>query len=67
MLASISESAFTLMASTAINQVLQTFFEKDALTQMALMDFFIQFKQMPWTANLTAPFLARLFQNFRND
>lgn len=31
------------------------------------MDFFVQFNEMPWTAELTAPFLARLFQNFRDD
>jgi len=41
MIASISESAFSAMSAAAINQVLQTFFDKDALTQMALMDFFI--------------------------
>ena len=55
------------MASAAINQVLQNFFDTDALTQMALMDFFVQFNEMPWTAELTAPFLARIFQNFRDD
>jgi len=31
-IAAISELAFASMASAAINQVLQTFFEKDALT-----------------------------------
>jgi len=39
-IATISEQAFNEIASAAINQVLQNFFEMDALTQMALMDFF---------------------------
>ena len=40
----------------------------DALTQMALMDFFVvEFNKMPWTGSLTGPFLARLFQNFRGE
>ena len=65
--ATISERAFNSMASAAINQVLQAFFEMDALTQMALMDFFVEFDKMPWTGGLTGPFLARLFQNFRGD
>ena len=59
--ATISERAFNSMASAAINQVLQAFFEMDALTQMALMDFFVEFDKMPWTGSLTGPFLARLF------
>ena len=56
------------MASSSINQVLTNFFEMDALTQMALMDFFVvEFNKMPWTGSLTGPFLARLFQNFRGE
>ena len=39
----------------------------DALTQLTLMDFFTQFEKMPWTGQLTGPFLARLFQNFRGE
>ena len=66
-IALISEDAFEVISKQAINQVLDNFFSFDALTQMALMDFFVQFDQMPWTGNLTAPFLAKLFSNFRND
>ena len=67
MVATISEQSFILMASGAINQVLHSFFEKDALTQLALMDFFVEFEKMPWTGKLTAPFLAKLFENFRGE
>jgi len=34
---------------------------------MALMDFFGLFETMPWTANLTGPFLFELFSNFKED
>ena len=34
---------------------------------MALMDFFVKFNNMLWTAKLVAPFLAQLFLNFRDD
>lgn len=49
MIASISEGAYTKMARASINQVLENFFDFDALTQMALMDFFTEFDKMPWT------------------
>ena len=39
-IAKISEQAYTLLAKEAIKAVLRTFFECDALTQMAIMDFF---------------------------
>ena len=61
MIATISEPAFQLIARAAINQVLENFFDMDALTQMALMDFFSQFDSMPWTGQMIAPFMARLF------
>ena len=66
-IALVSEQAFEVIAKDAINQVLENFFTFDSLTQMTLMDFFIQFDQMPWTGNLTGPFLAKLFSNFRDD
>jgi hypothetical protein len=31
------------------------------------MDFFVEFEKMPWTGKLTAPFLAKLFENFRGE
>ena len=42
-IALISEESFEMIAKEAINQVLENFFNFDALTQMALMDFFTQF------------------------
>ena len=67
MIALVSEQAFEIVAKESINQVLENFFSFDALTRMTLMDFFVQFDQMPWTGNLTGPFLAKLFSNFRDD
>jgi len=42
-IALISEAAFEVISKQAINQVLENFFTFDALTQMALMDFFVRF------------------------
>lgn len=66
-IATISEQAFTLISSEAINQVLDNFFAMDALTQMVIMDFFVEFEKMPWTGKLTGPFLEKLFLSFRDD
>lgn len=60
-IAAISEQAFTLISSGAINQVLENFFAMDALTQLVIMDFFVEFEKMPWTGKMTGPFLAKLF------
>ena len=43
LIAFVSEPAFEVVSKDAINQVLENFFSFDALTQLALMDFFTQF------------------------
>jgi len=66
-LAEISEPVFTEVCQKSINQVLDKFFDFDTLTQMTLMDFFQQFKDIEWASTLVAPFLAKLFKAFRDD
>ena len=62
-----SEAVFTAVSKEPLEYVLYNFFELDALTQMAIMDFMIEFDKMPWTGSIIAPFLQNLFANFKND
>ena len=66
MIGKISAEAFEHIAKQAINQVLESFFNLDALTQLALMDFLTQFDSMQWAGGIVGPFLADLFKNLRD-
>jgi hypothetical protein len=68
MIASVNEYAFMNMAQDAMDQVTSSFFEYDALTQLAVMDLVgPYFSAIPWAADLTGPFLIELFSTFRDD
>jgi hypothetical protein len=63
----LSEPVFTAVSKEPLEFVLANFFELDALTQIAIMDFMVNFDRMPWTGAIIAPFLQKVFANFKDD
>ena len=62
----LSETVFTAVSREPLQAALTNFFQVDALTQIAMMDFMISFDKMPWTGTIIAPFLQSLFANFKD-
>ena len=59
----LSEPIFTQITYQPIQATFDMYFELDVLTQMSLLDYMPLFTKLPWTAQLVAPFLQKLFDS----
>jgi hypothetical protein len=63
----LSEDVYTAVSKDALIVVLENFFSLDALTQISIMDFIVNIDKMPWAGDVFAPFLGKLFAQFKNE